>query len=164
MGLGLQSGDGSCTTHFTIFIKEREANRDLPDKRLEKLLREGDKLLKSLHNRLGFELHARAEVSGGAITSLSRAQLEIIVFEVVSSLQDSQIAETVDTLMEATTNRLVSVSTPEDGEHVRFDLRPLQEFFAAEFVYDTSTNDVFSERLRIIGNDSHWREVMHFPC
>ena len=105
---------------FYNIIKEREANRNLPDKRLEKLLREGDKLLKSLHNRLGFELHSRAEVSGGAITSLTRGQLELVVREVVSDLQDSHVDETVGTLMEATTNRLVLVNTPEDGEHVRF--------------------------------------------
>ncbi|MBC9877339.1 hypothetical protein G8O24_08270 [Bradyrhizobium sp. INPA01-394B] len=57
---------------FYEIIKKREANRNLPDRRLALLLREGDKLLKALHNRLGFELHARAETSKGAITSLER--------------------------------------------------------------------------------------------
>jgi len=56
----------------------------------------------------------------------------------------------------------LSVSTPEQGSHVRFDIRPLQEFFAAEFIYESVNSETFSKRLEIIAADSHWREVMHF--
>jgi hypothetical protein len=147
---------------FYQVIKKREANRNLPDRALAKLLQEGDKLLKAIHNRLGFELHARAETSQGAVTSLARKELQTIVHEVVSQLQDDNIAETVNTLMRATTDRLVLVSTPESGDSVRFDIRPLQEFFAAEHIYQSGEPDVFVERIRAIAGDSHWREVMHF--
>ena len=147
---------------FYEIIKKREANRNLPDRKLATLLREGDKLLKALHNRLGFELHARAETSQGAVTSLGRNELLAIVKEVVSQLQDSDIVETVTTLMRATTERLVLVSTPETGEYVRFDIRPLQEFFAAEHIYQSGEPDIFIERVRVIAGDSHWREVIHF--
>ncbi len=147
---------------FYQVIKKREANRNLPDQELARLLREGDKLLKALHNRLGFELHARAETSQGAQTSLARGELQLIVQEVVSQLQDNFIAETVATLMRATTERLVLVNTPENGEHVRFDIRPLQEFFAAEHIYQSGEASVFVDRVRAVAGDSHWREVMHF--
>ena len=125
--------------NFYHVIKKREANRSLPDKRLSKLLRENDKLIKTLHNKLGFELHARAEVSTGAQTSLHRTELRQLVERVVDNLQDHDVAQTVDTLMEATTERLVLVNTPEDGSAVRFDIRPLQEFFAAEHLYETAS-------------------------
>jgi hypothetical protein len=147
---------------FYEIIKKREANRNLPDKKLAALLREGDKLLKALHNRLGFELHARAETSQGAVTSLNRNELLTIVREVVTQLQDSEITETVSTLMRATTERLVLVSTPETGDYVRFDIRPLQEFFAGEHIYQSGEPDTFVDRVRTIAGDSHWREVMHF--
>jgi hypothetical protein len=147
---------------FYQVIKKREANRNLPDRRLATLLQEGDKLLKAIHNRLGFELHARAETSQGAVTSLPRGELSTIVHEVVSQLQDDDIADTVATLMRATTDRLVLVSTPESGESVRFDIRPLQEFFAAEHIYQSGEPNVFMDRVRVIAGDSHWREVMHF--
>ena len=122
--------------NFYQVIKKREANRNLPDGRISKLLRSGDKLIKALHNRLGFELHARAERSDGAQTSIKRDELETIVRQTVSDLQLTNIEGTVGTLMKATTDRLVLVNTPESGEYVRFDIRPLQEFFAAEFVYE----------------------------
>jgi hypothetical protein len=149
-------------SNFYQVIKKREANRTLPDKKLAELLREGDKLLKALHNRLGFELHRRAETSQGAQTSLERHELNTIIRETVSQLQDSEVDRTVTTLMEATTERLILVNTPETGAAVRFDIRPLQEFFAAEYLYESISSEKLGARLRVIAGDSHWREVMHF--
>lgn len=148
-------------TNFYQVIKKREANRNLPDPKIAGLLREKDELIKSLHNRLGFELHYRAEKSSGAQTSISREELRKIIMEVVTNLQDDDVDSTVALLAEATTERLVLVNTPESGETVRFDIRPLQEFFAAEYIYE-SAGKQFLERLRAIAPDSHWREVMHF--
>jgi len=149
-------------TNFYQVIKKREANRTLPDRNLAELLREGDKLLKALHNRLGFELHRRAETSQGAQTSLDRNELNTIIRQTVSQLQDSDVERTVATLMKATTERLILVNTPETGAAVRFDIRPLQEFFAAEYLYESVSSEKLGERLQVIAGDSHWREVMHF--
>jgi hypothetical protein len=149
-------------TNFYQTIKRREANRNLPEKRLSALLRSGEKLLKSLHNRLGFELHFRAETKAGAQTSLGRKELGGIVDEIVRQLQEADVAETIQTLMTATTDRLVLVTTPESSDQVRFDIRPLQEFFSAEYLYEDVAADVLGKRLEVISGDAHWREVMHF--
>jgi hypothetical protein len=149
-------------SNFYQTIKKREANRNLPDRRLAALLREGDRLLKALHNRIGFELHYRAERSKGAQTSLDRSELRSVVEETVSQLQDTDIDSTVATVMEATTDRLMLVSTPESSTAIRFDIRPLQEFFAAEYIYESTDATKLGERLQVIAADPHWREVMHF--
>jgi hypothetical protein len=149
-------------SNFYQVILRREADRDLPDKHLARLLREDKNLLKSLHSRLGFLLHSRAETSQGAQTNLGRDELQILVDESTRLMKDDPIQQTVSTLMETTTDRLVLVSTPDDGNHVRFDIRPLQEFFAAEFLYDSVTAEILRARLEILAGDSHWREVMHF--
>ncbi|MEO0970810.1 MAG: hypothetical protein AAFX80_21420, partial [Cyanobacteria bacterium J06639_18] len=75
---------------------------------------------------------------------------------------EEDIEETVDVLMKATTDRLVLVSTPDDGNHVRFDIRPLQEFFAAEFLYESVDVEELRNRIELIAGDAHWREVLHF--
>ena len=75
---------------------------------------------------------------------------------------EGDTTETVGVLMEATTNRLVLVSTPDDGDHVRFDIRPLQEFFASEFLYEAVSASTLHSRLELVAGDSHWSEVMHF--
>lgn len=149
-------------SNFYQVIKKREGNKNHVDVKINKILQEGDKLIKTLHNRLGFDLHARAERSAGAQTSLSKKELLKIVEETVKSLQDNDVEDTVSTLMEATTDRLVLVSTPDSGSAVRFDIRPLQEFFAAEYIYETADPQNFGKRLRAIVSDSHWREVLHF--
>jgi hypothetical protein len=149
-------------TNFYQVIKRREANRNLPDKRLAKLLREQDQLLKTVHNRLGFVLHARAELSQGAQTKLDRDEFEKLVTGAVKQMVETEVDETIKVLMEATTDRLVLVSTPDDGNHVRFDIRPLQEFFAAEFLYESVSAEKLRQRIELIGGDAHWREVMHF--
>lgn len=149
-------------TNFYEVIRSREANRDLPDIRLAKLLREDEQLLKTVHNRLGFMLHAKAEVSEGAQTNLDRDEFRGLVTDAVTQMVERNIEDTVEILMEATTERLVLVSTPDDGNHVRFDIRPLQEFFAAEYFYELVGTDVLRRRLDIAAGDSHWREVMHF--
>jgi hypothetical protein len=148
--------------NFYQVIKKREANRNLPDKRISTLLRAGDKLIKSLHNRLGFELQARAEISAGAQTSIERNDLSKIIRETVSDLQSTNVEGAIETLLEATTVRLVLVNTPESGSHVRFDIRPLQEFFAAEFIYEDIPAAHLGDRIALIAPDSHWKEVIHF--
>ncbi|CAD5990218.1 hypothetical protein PCC9214_05742 [Planktothrix tepida] len=148
--------------NFYQVIKRREANRNLPDKRLAKLLREQDQLLKTVHNRLGFVLHARAELSKGAQTKLERDEFEKLVTGAVKQMVETEVDETIKVLMEATTDRLVLVSTPDDGNHVRFDIRPLQEFFAAEFLYESVSAEKLRQRIEMIAGDAHWREVMHF--
>jgi hypothetical protein len=125
-------------------------------------LREEDRLLKSVHNRLGFILHARAETSAGAQTVLDKEDFKVLVRELVSELVSDDIEATVNDVMEATTERLVLVSTPENGNQVRFDIRQLQEFFAGEFLYSGISSEELSERVEIISGDAHWREVIHF--
>ncbi len=149
-------------SNFYQVIKRRETNRDLPDRALARLLREDHQLLKTVHNRLGFVLHARAETSRGAQTSLDRAEFQGIIEQAVSLMIETDSNDLVQVLMRATTNRLVLVNTPDDGEHLRFDIRPLQEFFAAEFLYELVDVKQLRNRLVLISGDAHWREVMHF--
>lgn len=147
--------------NFYKVINKREAEKSA-DKKLSTLLRASGKLIKTLHNRLGFVLHSRAEISDGAESAIKRADLITIISETVNYFQTSNIDDTVKTLLEATTDRLVLVNTPENSETVRFDIRPLQEFFAAEYIYESAAYETLPDRVRVIASDSHWREVLHF--
>lgn len=148
--------------NFYQVMKKRESLKNFPNAGIAKILREDDKLLKSVHCRLGFVLHARAERSGGAETSLSRIEFRALIKEAVEQLEETNIEQTVELLMEATTERLVLVSTPENGDRVQFDIRQLQEFFAGEFLYRNVDAKELGDRLNVLCGDAHWREVMHF--
>lgn len=147
---------------FYQVMKRRESLKGFKNPKIAELLQGEDRLLKAVHMRLGFVLHARAERSSGAQTVLSKAEFRDLVRYVVIDLGSDNVEETVDVLMEATTERLVLVSTPDNGDQVRFDIRQLQEFFAAEFLYDGVAPRDLAERIEMIGTDAHWREVMHF--
>src|SRR5438128_12617402 len=113
-------------------MKKGEGLKDFPDKVISSLLRDDYQLLRAIHSRLGFTLHADAETSVGAVTRLDRDQFKSLCHATVSQFNESDIEKTVRILMEATTQRLVLVSTPESEAYVSFDIRQLQEFFASE--------------------------------
>jgi hypothetical protein len=148
--------------NFYEVIRKREATRDLPDERLARVLREEEVLLKTIHNRVGFALQALSETSSGAQAALPRPLFERIAYAAVEDIKQREIEPTAKTLMNATTERLVLVNTPDDGNHVRFDVRQLQEFFAAEFLYDSVDAAPLAERVELIAADAHWREVAQF--
>jgi hypothetical protein len=148
--------------NFYQVMKKRETLKNFPDPRINKLLRENSALLRAIHARLGISLHASAEISKGAETTLDRSQFQFLARQTTERYVEEDVEELVETLMEATTERLVFVNTPESSTTVRFDIRQLQEFFAGEFIYSNVDPSQLRSRLETIGRDSHWREVMHF--
>lgn len=148
--------------NFYQIMKKRESLKNFPDVRISQLLRENGTLLKAIHARLGVMLHARAETSQGADTSLERAEFCELARQTTERYVEENVDDLVETLMEATVERLVFVNTPESSTTLRFDIRQLQEFFAGEFIYSNVDPAILRSRLEVIGGDSHWREVMHF--
>ncbi|MEA3939699.1 hypothetical protein HWQ18_20990 [Enterobacter ludwigii] len=148
--------------NFYSVMKKRESQKNFPDVRISVLLRERDQLLKTIHDRLGICLHTKSEISKGAEATFDKDEFKQLAVQTTSMQIDGDTYEVVDTLMEATTERLVFVNTPESSDSVRFDIRQLQEFFAAEFIYSAVSNTELRNRLEIICGDAHWREVVHF--
>lgn len=148
--------------NFYQVMKKREMLKGFGDPNVAKLLRDSDTLLRAIHSRLGISLHAQAENSSGAETTLAREDFKNLAVKTTKMLIVENVSGIVDALMEATTERLVFVNTPDDNQSVRFDIRQLQEFFAGEFIYTDVNLDELQNRIQIIGSDSHWREVMHF--
>lgn len=147
---------------FYGVIYQREKNRRLTDARLHELLCKHEKLLRAVHEGLGFVLQVRSETSEGAQASLERGQFRALVQRIVCEYVEQGAEGIVDTVMDATIERLVLVSTPDSGGQVRFDIRPLQEFFAAEYLYQGVDAESLRERLSVLAGDSHWYEVLHF--
>ncbi|HHP0737358.1 TPA: NACHT domain-containing protein, partial [Escherichia coli] len=148
--------------NFYNVMKKRESQKNFPDIRISALLRDRDQLLKSIHDRLGVCLHTKSENSKGAEATFEKSEFYHLATQTAVMQIDGDTGDVVDTLMEATTERLVFVNTPESSESVRFDIRQLQEFFAAEFIYSAVASTELRRRLEVICGDPHWREVVHF--
>jgi hypothetical protein len=147
---------------FYETIRKREVNRHLPERELADLLAREEVLLRTVHNRMGLLLHARAEQSEGASTSVKREEFEALISRTVLELRDVESERIAKNISRATRDRLVLLSTPEDGSLIRVDIRQLQEFFAGEQLYYGIPAQALFERLKNIGGDAHWREVVHF--
>ena len=146
---------------FYEVIREREAARDLPDPSLRELFQGDTTLIDTVHQRLGFALHTRAE------KAWARGEFELNFVgrckQYFGDYISSEQCEQVDSAaLRATTERLVLINTPDQGDRVRFDIRAIQEFFAAESLYVDVPTDDLRTRLEVVVRDSHWREVVQF--
>jgi hypothetical protein len=127
------------------------------------LFRREPQLLKAVHEYAGFRIHVAAEASKGASASLTVSEFEAIVREIVACNKDEEdVGSLVRLVMRASSERLVLLSTPDEKNLYRFDVRQLQEFFAAEYIYRNVPHAVLDQRIQKIAHDSHWREVIHF--
>tara|TARA_R110002073_G_scaffold336537_2_gene534852 strand:+ start:271 stop:4170 length:3900 start_codon:yes stop_codon:yes gene_type:complete len=147
---------------FYDTIHQRETNKTTSNTALGHLFRDNANLLRALHNKVGFYLHALAETSDGANTSLPRDVFEQLARQTVDDHLHDESGDVLRALLKAAELRLVLLSTPDDGNNLRFDIRPLQEFFAAEFLYSGVASEQIRNRLECIAGDVHWRETVHF--
>ncbi len=147
---------------FFKVIFNRERIKEHADPMLRKIFAEDEDLLTRVHDHAGFVLHARAERSEGSAASLSRSEFRNIVQRLVDQHKDADKRVIVDSVMLAARERLVLLTTPESGGQIRYDVRQLQEFFAARFLFHDVELSELRDRLRVVAGDVHWREVMHF--
>lgn len=148
---------------FFSVILARESNRDLNDRSVAELLQKDEKLIRNVHSVVGFKLHAYAESAFGVHSDMKRDEFVQLVTAAVQHSKDETESETIiEAVKKASEERLVLISTPIDKTRLRFDVRQLQEFFAAECLHDGISADGIELRLRTIAGDAHWREVTHF--
>ncbi len=147
---------------FFSIIREREANRDLPNRELNRVLSSEVELIAELHGLLGFVLHCRAERSAGAAAAVTRDEFASLARHAVRRLKGEDAGQLANVLLKAAEERLVLISTPDSRDEIRFDIRQFQEFFAAEWLCSQMNPSVFTDAMDAIVGDSHWREVTHF--
>jgi hypothetical protein len=124
-------------------------------------LRKNREIIESLHQILGYKIHAMTEVEQSDGT-LSRSQL----LDIVASWLKSQGAGNVSPrdLFKLGEERLGLIVSPKgEGEETRYgyEIQPIREYFAAAFINDQikgNAHEVFQAMVR----RSFWREVALF--
>ncbi|HTG33845.1 MAG TPA: TIR domain-containing protein [Thermoanaerobaculia bacterium] len=141
----------------TIFRRERAKGRGI--------LRTEEGLLFGLHAFLGYLLHRRAG-KGNTRSLLSESQFRETVERFLRS-QDRQSRDDVISvkarqMVDDARERLVLLVEPEPG-YFGFELRSLQEFFAAVFLAQTASDTAQRfRRLKEIARHEHWSNVALF--
>ena len=110
-----------------------------------------------LHERLGYELHLRAQLSEHATATMTGEELRDVVAGVLTDDghdPDGADADLVEDIRKACLQRLLLIRAHHDG--VGFDVRALQELMAGRHL--TTGPDVLVEtRLRKLAAHPHWR-------
>ena len=141
----------------TIFRREKAKARGV--------IRTEESLLFDLHAYLGYVLHRRA-ASENVRSLLPTTEFENVVYGFLrardSRSRDEAIGQQAAQMVTEARDRLVLLVEPEPGLF-GFELRSLQEFFAAAYLAQTAqdTQQRF-DRLKAIARSEHWRNVSLF--
>jgi len=141
----------------TIFRREKAKAKGV--------IRTEEALLFELHAKLGYLLHNRSATKN--VRSLLPAkEFKQVVVKFLKEKDSLSPHELIDQhanqMVKEAGERLVLLVAPEP-EYVGFELRPLQEFFAAVYLAQTARNTQQRfERLKAIAPYPHWRNVALF--
>jgi hypothetical protein len=144
-------------TYFQVFM-DRESEKDIA-------VRDNREFLVDLHTYLGYYLHAHAEANGsnGRITT---SELEGLIQAYMTKQQ--QAPDRLPALTGAV-DRIFAIVSRVEGTW-EFEVQPLQEYFAARYLYDTAPySPVGRERSGTkpdifdgIASNSYWLNVTRF--
>ncbi|MDC7338924.1 hypothetical protein PQR15_23510 [Streptomyces lydicus] len=150
---------------YTLFA---DYYRVIYERELEKegtasnLLRDHAADISSIHADVGLLLQTRSERSGETESRLTLSELDIIIRERLAEEGHAgdRLSRLTDSISTAATDRLVFL-VPSRGEEVSFEIRSLQEFWAADALMNCSEEHI-ATRLREMSVSSHWRNVLLF--
>ncbi|WP_156301861.1 NACHT domain-containing protein [Streptomyces sp. e14] len=150
---------------FTLFA---DYYRVIFERELEKegaasnLLRDHKTDIDSIHADVGLLLQTRSERSGETESSITVEELDRIISDRLAGEGHGgeELASLASQISKAATHRLVFLVPSRDGE-VSFEIRSLQEFWAADALMNCSEEEI-GHRLRMLAVSSHWRNVLLF--
>lgn len=144
--------------YFRIIL-DRERERQFA---AVQVLRDHQDLIERLHAELGYRAQLAGELTGGTSDGLRRSDVAEVVRQLLlADHQDpAEIDDLVDRIDRAVFDRLVFLCG-EGDDRVRFDVRSLQEFFAAERLF-LGPEALVPRHLEAIAGSAHWRQVLLF--
>ena len=158
----VDTGGGVPAARWTLFneyfevLKKRERAKG---GRIQAVIERHWGQIGPIHQRAGLILQVDSEYRGNAGSKLSHERFKRLIRNYLFSegFTSAESDERADEIAEIACNRLVLLSTQEEG-YVTFDVRSLQEFMAASALTSCEIGDMES-RLLHIATKSHWRHV-----
>ncbi|MFJ9595946.1 NACHT domain-containing protein [Streptomyces virginiae] len=150
---------------YTLFA---DYYRVIYERELEKegaasnLLRDHKTDIDAIHADVGLLLQHRSERSGETESRLTVEELNRVISDRLASEghEGDGLVKLTSAISRAATDRLVFL-VPSRGGEVSFEIRSLQEFWAADALLNCAEDEI-SRRLRLMSVSSHWRNVLLF--
>jgi hypothetical protein len=146
--------------YFNV-IYRREVERPIP---ANAILRQHQDLIKTIHDDVGLRLHIEAEQSGQTSARLPIGEVHRLVANraIGRGFSRNSATDLSKAIIETAANRLVFLVGVQDGQ-IGFEIRSLQEFFAAESIANGPDAQV-QKRLASIAHLPYWRYVFLFAA
>lgn len=124
------------------------------------------RLLFGLHQHMGYLLHGRAAGSADTRSRMKEEEFAAEVFRYLSQKDPysdrAELRAKADRLIKEARERLVLIVSPDRG-FFGFELRSIQEFFAAAYLVETARDhEQLFQRFQAISLSPHWRYVALF--
>lgn len=145
-------------TEYYNIICRREKQKNIC-----KILNENPEYIDDIHYKLGFNLQLSSEQSENPYSHISSDDFRNFVFRYLEGWKLSKEEAEVKTgqILQATTERLVFLEEVEDGK-IGFNIRSLQEYFAANYYLQHQPDDIIHKRLRYMCESAFWRNTFLF--
>lgn len=138
-------------------LKKREQEKELPQR---ELLRAHGPLIEQLHREIGYRLQLEAEGEHGTASELEQEQFEALVQQVLEQrgFEGNERKTLQERLQTFALERLVMLSAHREG-YLSFEVRSVQEFWAAQKLHESSDDRLTFARLEAITLPAHWQNV-----
>jgi len=142
-------------------IYSRELERDIP---AAAILRDHKSDIDAIHHEVGFILQAASESAGSTEARLTSQELRAVVERRLRSEghDGSELSRLSDQILDGAQDRLVFLVGAE-ADAIGFEIRSLQEFMAAEALFD-GTDVETQARLTHIAGIINWRNAFLFAA
>lgn len=142
--------------------------RVIYDRELEKrtdgssVLRDHEPVISELHAEIGYTLQVAGEKEGKTDSSLPWEEFTLVLDRILEGegYSGRELKGLASQISNASTERLVLLTAGKQDE-ISFEIRSLQEFFAAEKLVNASDSAV-SKSLEVIARSAYWSNVFHF--
>jgi len=145
------------TEYYHIILKrERQKN-------VCRVLNENPGYIDHIHNRLGYFLQLAAEQKENPAAHISREEFGNLIAAYLRSLGVSkeEVEALTGQIIQAVMERLVFLEEVVEGR-VGFNIRSLQEYFAANYYIKDQEDEIIRKRLKYLCKSAYWRNTFLF--
>jgi hypothetical protein len=164
MAILVKSGGEPPRNKYELFTEYyRVVSKREKQKNVCKILSEFPLYIDEIHYKVAFILQYSSEVISSPSSTIAFDRFKQIVLDYLKSLElETQEAEdNAEQILQATTERLVFLEEVED-QKIGFNIRSMQEYFAANYYVRNQPDNVISERMKYISKSFYWRNTFLF--
>ncbi|MFW2512232.1 NACHT domain-containing protein [Demequina sp. SO4-13] len=140
-------------------VLRREIDKPIP---LSKVLQKHATHIETLHRQVGFVLQCRSERAAGAAATMPIDEFRRLVGDTLTNAGFPPDSPDVDQILEAATSRLVLLAPREGTPGIGFDVRPIQEMFAAKWITSKEPDLMWSALPVVAASPQHWKDTWLF--